>query len=176
MNATESIDATIPIEIKAHVHRLEQLWALLEDPPEGVDVAANVAAYVAESDQDVALAIAIYLKDSLEPALTVGRKARARILDAVQRNEKEREWLRRTLGQLLDRLKLERIKGPTITVTRTASASKRAVMKAGADVELLPERFLAPREPATGAIRDALLAGEAVEGWELVDEPGVMLR
>ena len=175
MNATDPIDRTIAPEIRDHVRRLEELWALLESPPEGVDVAANVSAYVAESGEDVALAIALYLKASLEPALAVGRAERARILEAVQRNERERDWLRGVLGQLLDRLGVDRLKGPTIAVTRTAG-SKAAVMLPGADVDMLAERFLAPREPARGAIRDALLAGDEVPGWTLAEQPGVMIR
>ena len=132
MHAAAPIDATIAPEIKAHVRKLEELWALLEAPPEGVDVAANVAAYVAESGEDVVLAIALYLKASLEPALTVGRAERARILEALRRNERERDWLRRVLGEVLDRLGLDKVRGPTIAVTRTAG-SKAARMRASSE-------------------------------------------
>jgi hypothetical protein len=175
MHATAPIDATIAPEVKEHVRKLEELWTMLESPPEGVDVAANVAAYVAESGEDVAIAIAIYCK-TLEGALAVGRAERARILEAVQGNERERDWLRGKLGEIMDRLGVKKIRGSSITVTRTAAGSKSARLLAGADVDMLPERFLAPREPSKGAIRDALLAGEVVPGWELVEAPGVMIR
>lgn len=175
MHALDPIDAALPREIKAHVRKLEELWALLESPPEGVDVAANVSAYVAESGEDVAIAIALYLRASLEPALAVGRAERARILEAVQKNEREREWLRETLGKVLDRLETKKVRGSTITVTRTAGGRPKARMKPGADVDLLPDRFVA-REPRVGEIRDALERGEQVPGWELVQEPGVMIR
>jgi hypothetical protein len=174
MHAANTIDATIAPEIKAHVRKLEELWALLEAPPDGVDVAANVAAYVAESGEDVVLAIALYLRASLEPALEVGRRERARILEAVEVNDRERRWLRGVLGQLLDRLGVAKVKGPTIRVRRTAG-SKAARMRPGADVDLLPERFVV-REPRLGAIRDALLAGEEVEGFYLEQEQGVEIR
>jgi Siphovirus Gp157 len=174
MHAANPIDATIAPEIRTHVRKLEELWALLEAPPDGVDVAANVAAYVAESGEDVVLAIALYLKASLEPALDVGRKERGRILEAVQANEREREWLRGVLVQLLDRLGKDKIKGPTITVRRTAGG-KAARMRAGADVDLLPERFVV-REPRLGAIREALLAGEDVPGFYLAEGEGVSIR
>lgn len=174
-----AIDLTlVPEVLRPRIDQLQELRALVEDPPPGVDVAANVASYVANATSDVALAVAVFLAQALEPAIeaTGGQikrlSARKRLL--VER----RKWLRKVLLDMLQQLGVRRLDGPTVGVSVRAGAWRVEVDPA-VDVELLDPRFVRrpPPEPDLEAIAAALDRGESVPGFRRVQgEEGVQLR
>ena len=168
----------VPEVLRPRVEELQELRALIEDPPPGIDVAANVAEYVANATADVALAVAVFLAQALDPAIdgviSEGRRlsARAKVLKA------RRVWLRQVLLDMLQRLGVRRLDGPTVGVSLRAGAW-RVEQDPGVDVELLDPRFVRrpPPEPNLAAIADALERGETVPGFRRVQgSEGVMLR
>lgn len=166
----------VPDEIKPRLRQWQELWALLEAPPSGVDVSANVAAYVAEGGEDLVLALALYLRSSLEPAIATGRAERSAISRAVKRNKAEREWVRDVIGQMLDRLGVDRLAGPTIRLTRT-DGQEHVEQDPSVDLDLLDDELVRrTAEPKLDEITKRLRAGQPVPGFRLVRRPGVMIR
>lgn len=171
----QPIDSSIPTEIRSTVRKLEELWALTEEPPEGLDIEESLADYLAGAGEDVVLATALYLKASLEPAIEVGTRERARVLRLKQANERKRAWMRVKIAEMLDRLGVDRVQGALVSVSRTAG-SHAVEQDPLVDLSLLPERFLKPRQPAIAEIEAALLRGEKVPGFRRVQRPGVQIR
>lgn len=166
----------VPDEIKPRLRQWQELWALLEAPPPGVDVSANVAAYVAEGGEDLVLALALYLRSSLEPAIATGRAERSAIGRAVKRNKAEREWVRDVIGQMLDRLGVDRLAGPTIRLTRT-DGQEHVEQDPSVDLDLLDDELVRrTAEPKLDEIAKRLRAGQPVPGFRLTRKPGVMIR
>lgn len=168
----------VPEVLRPRVEQLQELRALVEDPPPGVDVAANVAQYVANATADVALATAVFIVQALEPAieavLVEGRRLSARKKTLVARLQ----WLRQVLVDMLLQLGTRRLDGPTVGVSLRTGAW-RVEKDAGVDVELLDPRFVRrpPPEPDLAAIGEALERGEAVPGFRRVrGADGVVLR
>jgi hypothetical protein len=170
-----ALDQLLTDEIKATARKLDELWALLEEPPEGVDVAANVESYVHTATEDEILATGLYLKALLEPAIEAATRERARVLKIKQANEAQRKWMRGLLAEMLDRLGQDKVKGALCTVSRTAG-HWQVERDPAVDLSLVPERFLKPREPAIEAIEQALRRGEKVPGFRRVQVPGVQVR
>lgn len=171
-----TLESNLSDEVRAHVAKLDELFDLVAESPEGVDVSAKVEEYLATAGEETALAIATYLRDALRPALKAGRESRKSILANVKRNEQEEEWLKGVLGDLLDRLGQTKVKGASVGVTRT-KGQERVVVGEHVDLNLLPADCVRVElEPDKDTIGTKLRRGEDVVGCRLERTPGVMIR